>query len=247
MKAWGNSVGYAHVQTLPVWKIVLYTVTYIFLLSVIHTIFLYAHIQHFINVTVPGLAQEFPESVQIVLSNRKMSLVGASTTSFTLRGSKTNVPVLFDATRMATDATDLTREANSIALYRDMMVFTGREQEERSVYPDGDVSIDKASVVAWATQMTQLFPWLVCIVFIFLFVSNSISAVFISLFFLCVVRLYTRFSPPMLAYRDAYVVAWYTLIPVLSINTISYIIFGFSSFLITVLSGLLCLHYGLKK
>lgn len=247
IKAWGNKQGYMAVQAMSVQRILGYTLLLIVLISFIHTASLYLHIRHFTQVTVPALAREFPNNAYLLFQKNSLSLVGASTTSFIIRGSKKDILVNIDGTKIVSDTSADMRVPSSISMYRDAIVFTGVHQEEQMAYPDVEIRIDTLSVAAWATKIAQFLPWLVCMVFMFLFVSNIVSALLLGALFLFVIRLYTRFSPPILSYSTACKVAGYTLVPLLCITTFSYIIFGFSSLIITVLVGLLCLHYGLKK
>lgn len=241
--AWGSTKAYTILQTQSYVRIVSITLAWIVLLSVLHTAAVYRSVQHVVENVIPNIAAQFPEDV--VFSISKGVMTSNATTTIPLF-SIDAMSVYADTSR-AMDQIDAVFPNPTVFIVQDGIVLLQEKNIEKITYPKQDLTITKKGVQEWSSMTQTLIPWLIGVVLLFLSISNSFMALLLSIFFMFVVRLYLRTQGIISTYTASYKIGIYVLIPVMTVITSLYIVFGFTSFMVASTVGFLSLYYGLRK
>ncbi len=241
--AWGNSKAYTDIQTQSYVRIVGTVMVWIIFLSTLHTAVLYTSVRHTVEDVIPSIVTQFPNDLTLTLSQGLLTSNASTTISlFSIDTASTFV----DTSRTMVQI-DTTFSTPTIFIVQDGIVLSYEKNTEKISYPKQDFIITKKSVQEWGDAVQELVPWLVGAVFLFLFASNIVVSTLLSVFFMCIVLVYALTQKATISYASAYKVGTYVLIPVMTIFTGLYILFGFTSFMIVTVVGFLSLYYGLKK
>jgi len=241
--AWGNPKAYINVQSQSYARVVGTLLVWVVFLSALHTAVLYTSVRHTVKNIIPSIAAQFPSNLTLTLSQGIMTSNSSTTISlFSIDTVRASV----DTSRTMMQI-DTTLSAPAISIVQDGIVLSYEKNIEKILYPKQDFTVTKKNIQEWSDTTQTLVPWLIGAVFLFLSISNLFLSTLLSVFFMSVIILYSRTQKINILYRHAYKVGIYVLIPVMTMVTGLYIVFGFTSFIVASTVGFLSLYYGLRK